>query len=119
MKRSIFLSILALPAPPPTSLGSLSTDGAWRWDGHAWRPTLVAPKSPALSLIVSFFLPGVGSMINGDTSRGLLILLLWLLGLGLSWLLVGVPLAFVMFIWGLIDAYQGAVRWNRSHGILS
>jgi TM2 domain-containing membrane protein YozV len=110
------LSILALPAPPTTHL---SADGLWRWDGHSWQPALIAAKSPALSLIVSFFLPGVGSMINGDSSRGLLILLLWLLGLGLSWLLIGVPLALGMFIWGLVDAYQGAVRWNRAHGILS
>jgi hypothetical protein len=32
---------------------------------------------------------------------------------------VGVPLGLAMFIWGLIDAYQGAQRWNRRRGIIS
>lgn len=83
----------------------------------------VAPKNPAVSLIVSFFIPGVGSLINGDTGTGLAILLLWFLSIFLDFtvvgLVVGVPLGLGMFIWGLIDAYQGAQRWNSRHGIIS
>jgi TM2 domain-containing membrane protein YozV len=83
----------------------------------------VAPKSPGVSLIVSFFIPGVGSMINGDTGIGITILLLWLLAIALDFtvigLIVGVPLGIAMFVWGLIDAYQGARRWNARHGIIS
>jgi TM2 domain-containing membrane protein YozV len=131
----------------------VSPDGRWVWNGSAWVPNpqsspnlpvpysapaplqysppaypaaagyVVAPKNPAVSLIVSFFLPGVGSMINGDTGVGIAILLLWLLSLGLDitffGLIVGVPLGIGVFIWGLIDAYQGAQRWNARHGIIS
>jgi TM2 domain-containing membrane protein YozV len=123
----------------------VSPDGLWVWNGTAWvanpaapramqvqyaplaYPTaggyVVAPKNPAVSLIVSFFLPGVGSMINGDIGIGVTILLLWLLAIGLDitviGLVLGVPLGIAMFIWGLIDAYQGAQRWNRRHGIIS
>ena len=131
----------------------VSADGQWVWNGSAWVPNpstaslmpipysapaptqyapiayptaggyAIAPKSPAVSLIVSFFLPGVGSMINGDVGIGITILLLWLLSFGLDatliGLVVGVPLGIGMFIWGLIDAYQGAQRWNRRHGIIS
>ena len=137
-------------APPGTQV---SADGQWVWNGTAWVPNpsaaplmpipyaapaptqyapmayptaggyVVAPKSPAVSLIVSFFLPGVGSMINGDVGIGITILLLWLLAIFLDvtvfGLVVGVPLGLAMFIWGLIDAYQGAQRWNRQHGIIS
>jgi len=74
-------------------------------------------------LIVSFFLPGVGSLMNGDTGIGITILLLWILSVILDFtiigLIVGIPLGLAMFIWGLIDAYQGAQRWNRRHGIIS
>ena len=80
---------------------------------------VVAPKNPAVSLIVSFFLPGVGSMINGDTNRGLLILGLYIGGVILAIFLIGIPLAIGAWIWGLVDAYQGAQAWNRAHGILS
>jgi len=49
--------------------------------------------------------------------------LLWLLAIvsdvTVIGLVVGIPLGLGMFIWGLIDAYQGAQRWNRRHGIIS
>jgi len=123
--------------PPPANVGLVSGDGKWRWDGRQWVPNtpvlagaayvvpappgamVVAPKNPAISLIVSFFLPGVGSMINGDSSRGILILVLYVVGVLSAVLLIGVPLAIGAWIWGLVDAYQGAQAWNRAHGILS
>jgi TM2 domain-containing membrane protein YozV len=80
---------------------------------------VVAPKSPAVSLIVSFFIPGVGSMINGDVGKGVGILIGYLV----SWLFVivfiGLIGVFAFWVWGMVDAYQGAVAWNRRHGILS
>jgi len=123
--------------PPPTNVGQVSGDGRWRWDGHQWVPNapvlagsaymvpaqpgamVVAPKNPAVSLIVSFFLPGVGSMINGDTNRGILILALYLVSALAIIVLIGIPFAVGIWIWGMVDAYQGAQAWNRAHGILS
>jgi len=141
------------PDPSAQAGMRVSPDGLWVWNGTAWVPNpsaatrlpvpytapaplqysslaypaaggyAVAPKSPAVSLIVSFFLPGVGSMMNGDVGIGITILLLWLLAIFLDitfiGLVVGVPLGIAMFVWGLIDAYQGAQRWNRRHGIIS
>jgi TM2 domain-containing membrane protein YozV len=80
---------------------------------------VIAPKNPAVSLIVSFFIPGVGSMVNGDSGTGIAILLVWLLGLGTSVFVIGVPVAIGAWIWGMVDAYQGAQRWNARHGIIS
>jgi TM2 domain-containing membrane protein YozV len=124
--------------PQAQGYGQISPDGKWRWDGRQWTPyapmlvaspgyavpappgaMVVAPKNPAISLIVSFFLPGVGSMINGDVGTGVAILLLYIVGWALAIFLIGIPLAIGAWIWGLIDAYQGAQRWNARHGILS
>ena len=125
-----------LPGEGP---GQVSPDGLWRWDGQQWVPTAatqpvtpgyivpagqpgamtVAPKNPAISLIVSFFIPGVGSMINGDTGTGVAILVLFVVGVFGSFFLIGLPLAIGAWIWGLVDAYRGAQRWNARHGILS
>jgi TM2 domain-containing membrane protein YozV len=80
---------------------------------------VVAPKNPAVSLIVSFFIPGVGSMINGDVGTGVAILILYIVGIGLAFFLIGIPILIGAWIWGMIDAYQGAQRWNARHGILS
>ena len=115
----------------------ISPDGKWRWDGRQWVPNVpgiapggylaqptpggmaIVPKNPAVSLIVSFFIPGVGSMINGDVTTGVIILVLFIVGIVTTVFFVGVFLILGAWIWGMIDAYQGAVRWNRAHGILS
>lgn len=112
------------------------------WDGNAWTSytqprvpntpgaiyppgaypqpfTPVVAKNPAVSLIVSFFLPGVGSMINGDVAKGIAILALWLISIPLLFVFIGFVTLTVAFIWGLVDAYQGARRWNARHGIIS
>ena len=118
---------------PMQSPGQVSPDGNWRWDGQQWvpqagpayvvaaspGPMVVAPKSPAVSLIVSFFIPGVGSMLNGDVGKGVAFLIVFLVGVGASFFLIGLPVALGAWIWGMIDAYQGAQRWNALHGILS
>src|ERR1700693_5613133 len=129
-----------LPPSEPAEL--ISPDGHWRWDGRQWVPNLsgppppptppgymvpvgqggammVAPKNPAISLLVSFFVPGVGSMINGDTGTGVVILVLYAVGILSSVILIGIPIFIGAWIWGLIDAYQGAQRWNAAHGIIS
>jgi TM2 domain-containing membrane protein YozV len=125
--------------PPSQASGQISPDGRWRWDGRQWIPTtpmmppapgyavaagqpigmVVAPKNPAVSLLISLFFPGVGSMANGDVDIGVLILVLYLVGIVLAVFLIGIPLLIGAWIWGLIDAYQGAQRWNARHGIIS
>ncbi len=125
--------------PPSQESGQISPDGRWRWDGRQWVPNatpaavttgyavpvgqpgamMVAPKNPAVSLIVSFFIPGVGSMINGDAGTGIAILVLYIIGWVLVIGLIGIPLAIGAWIWGMVDAYRGAQRWNARHGIIS
>jgi TM2 domain-containing membrane protein YozV len=80
---------------------------------------VVAPRSPAISLIASFFIPGLGSMINGRVGIGILILCIYALGAILSLFLIGIPIALGAWIWGLVDGYQSAQAWNRAHGIIS
>ncbi len=80
---------------------------------------VVAPKSPALSVLLSIFIPGLGSMVNDHVSTGVTILLLNILGLVLAVFLIGIPIMIGTWIWGLVDAYQSAQRWNAKHGIIS
>lgn len=76
-----------------------------------------ARKEPALSLLASFFLPGLGSMINGEVGKGAGIMILWMFGLLLSVVLIGVPIAFGAWVWGMVDGYSGAQRHNARHGL--
>lgn len=82
-----------------------------------------ARKEPWLSLLVSFFIPGVGSMINGDVGAGVGFLGMYVFGLVLiiclGWILIGLiglPLCLVAWGWSMVHAYQGAVEHNRSIG---
>ena len=83
------------------------------------RRMTVAPKSPAVSVLLSIFIPGLGSMVNGNAGTGVAILVLNIIGWILAIVLIGIPLAIGTWIWGLVDAYKSAQRWNRAHGIIS
>jgi len=105
------------------------------WDGESWTqhqaptysqpPALpvgyhrVEPKNPGLSLLASFFIPGLGTMLNGETGKGIGILAGYLVALLLSLALIGIPFVIGLWIWGMVDAYSGAQKWNARHGILS
>jgi len=80
---------------------------------------MVAPKSPAGSVLLSIFIPGLGSMVNDNASVGVTILILNIVGWLLAIVLIGIPLALGSWIWGLVDAHRSAQRWNRAHGIVS
>jgi TM2 domain-containing membrane protein YozV len=94
-----------------------------RWEplpqpGMVMQPT-VAPKNPATSVLLSVFIPGLGSMVNGNAGTGVTILLLNIVGLVLSIVLIGIPLLIGSWIWGVVDAYRSAQQWNAEHGIIS
>jgi TM2 domain-containing membrane protein YozV len=80
---------------------------------------IILPKNPALGVILSFFIPGLGSIVNGSTGRGVAILGLYVFGWILAFFLIGIPILIGAFIWGLVDGYLSAQRWNQAHGIVS
>lgn len=83
------------------------------------QPYRVEPKSVPLCMVISFFLPGVGSMVAGNTRTGVIILVGWLVSCVLTLVLIGLVGVIGFFVWGLVDAYQSATRWNLQHGIVS
>ena len=58
-------------------------------------------------------------MLNGETGKGIGILAGYLVALLLSLVLIGIPIVIGLWIWGMVDAYSGAQKWNARHGILS
>lgn len=64
-----------------------------------------------IGLIVNVFLPGIGTIIGGDTRIGLIQFFLYLIGIPLIFFFfVGVPLIFVAWIWGIISSVQQLAR---------
>ena len=79
----------------------------------------VAPKSPGLALLAAFFLPGLGSMINGEVGKGIGILIGYLVSWALTFVFIGFVGIVAFWIWGMVDGYNGARLWNARHGIVS
>lgn len=86
----------------------------------------VAPKNPPVMALISFFVPGVGTVLNGNVALGIIMLisyvgawtlsgLLWIFFLG--WLIW--PFMLGIVVWAMVDSYKGAQRWNAMHGIIS
>ncbi len=97
-------------------------DGSYGQQGYPHYPYpayVVAPKSPALAVFASFFVPGLGSMINGDVSKGIGILIGYVISVVLAIVIIGFVGMLVFWVWGMVDGYNGAQRWNARHGILS
>lgn len=86
-------------------------------------PQMVAPKSPILHGLASFFMAGLGTMLAGRPVRGLLIM-----GMALvNWLLFFIPFIGLFFIitglgitaFSVVHGYLSAVKWNAQHGVIS
>jgi TM2 domain-containing membrane protein YozV len=82
-----------------------------------------SPKNPVISLVASLIIPGLGQILNDDTQKGIIIMAAYfgsiILGGILLIVLIGIVLllaAIPIWIYGMIDAYNGAKRWNVAHG---
>ena len=79
----------------------------------------VAAKNPGLALLASFFFPGLGTLMNGQAGKGVAIFIGYAISWVLTIILIGLVGVFGFWAWGMVDAYQGAKRWNAAHGIIS
>mgnify|MGYP001305453089 CR=1 FL=1 len=102
-------------APP----GSYAAQPAATVHAAPYGQVVVAPKSPGLALIASFFIPGLGQFINGDGAKGAIFLAAYVISWILCFVLIGIPLVFATWVWSMIDAYTSATAWNAARGIIS
>jgi len=109
----------ALVPAQPAPIGALVNPKlAYTQQGYV-AVTQVAPKSPGLALLGSFFFPGLGQLINGQAGKGIAMFLAYLFSIALIFVFIGVVLVPAIWIWSMVDAYSGAKEWNARHGILS
>jgi TM2 domain-containing membrane protein YozV len=73
-------------------------------------------RNSAASLLASLLLPGLGTIINGETGKGLVILVAWITAWVLILAIVGLILVPAVWIYAMYDAFQGARRYNLAHG---
>jgi TM2 domain-containing membrane protein YozV len=113
------------PASPPPP-GWSTTGGGYPVPGQYTQgmplqqgQPMIVPKNPALGVILSFFIPGLGSIVNGSVGLGVAIMACYFVSWLFALILIGIPFVIGTWIWGLVDGYLSAQRWNRAHGIIS
>ena len=93
---------------------------AERYQAQPPQPAVV-PRSAGVAVLASFFIPGLGSMMNERAGKGTLILACYLVTWGATVVTFGflflLPIAVV--IWGMVAGSNDAHRWNRAHGLIS
>jgi hypothetical protein len=111
----------------PAPLAIVSTAGAA--PHHATDRVLRPLNSPGLAAVLSFFYCGLGQIYNGDFAKGLLFLLLYSTCYAASvasvWIplipaypkfsafFVLVPLGLMIWLYGMLDAFVGADKYNH------
>ena len=57
-------------------------------------------------LIINLVIPGLGTIIWGDSKRGITQLVLFLVGSALCMVFIGIPIVFAVWIWALVDGIK-------------
>jgi len=71
------------------------------------------PKDPAIAVVCSFIVCGLGHVYVGDYAKGFALMIAY----GLAWVLTGILIGFlivpVLWIYGLWSAHHDAVEHNE------
>lgn len=73
------------------------------------------PKNSGLAAILSFLLPGLGQMYNGEIGKGVLIMLVQFVNFLLMFIIIGFITSPIVLIWAIYDAYKTAERINQQY----
>jgi TM2 domain-containing membrane protein YozV len=76
-------------------------------------------KSPGLAAVLSFFVPGLGQIYNGQIAKGLCLFVLYSLGWFLAGIVVGFFLLIPVWIYAIYDGYRRAERINAGQGTVA
>lgn len=69
-------------------------------------------RNPGVAAVLSFFIPGLGQIYNGQLKRGFAILVLQIINIALTAVFIGFITAPITAVFAVIDAYRSAVRLN-------
>lgn len=74
-------------------------------------------KNPGLAAVASFFFAGLGQIYNGQITKGLLLIGVQIVNVLLMFVLIGFFTYFVVWVFGIYDAYKVAERINAGEDI--
>jgi len=73
------------------------------------------PKNPGLAAVLTFLIPGLGQMYNGEIGKGIVIMIVQVVNLLLMSIIIGFITGPIVMIWAIYDAYKTAERINQQY----
>jgi TM2 domain-containing membrane protein YozV len=71
-------------------------------------------KNPGLAAVLSFFVPGLGQIYNGQIAKGLVLLVAFGISAAATAFIIGWLTTPLLWVWGIYDAYRTAQGINDS-----
>jgi TM2 domain-containing membrane protein YozV len=103
------------PAVQPTSMVSSGVMGvAGTGVAPAQQIIVVAEKSPGLAAVLSFFWAGLGQIYNGEITKGIVLMVAYVVSCVLIALVIGFITTPILWIYGMVDAYRTAEKFNAT-----
>ena len=108
------------PAPQPT--GMVATAGTGVAPAQqipaqqiaSQQIIVVAEKSPGLAAVLSFFWAGLGQIYNGEITKGIVLIVAYVVSCVLIALVIGFITTPILWIYGMVDAYRTAEKFNAA-----
>jgi TM2 domain-containing membrane protein YozV len=72
-------------------------------------------KNPGVAAVLSFFITGLGQIYNGSIAKGIVLFLIQIINVALMSFIVGYITFFIVWVYGIVDAYTSAGRINAQN----
>lgn len=76
-------------------------------------------KSAGLAAFLSFVIPGLGQLYNGQYKKMLIFFVLIFINISLTFVLIGHLTGFITLIVSIVDAYRSAKRLNQANQVMA
>ena len=73
-----------------------------------------SPKSAGLAFVLSFIWSGLGQIYNGQTGKGIVMMVAYAISALLCTVIVGIVPLVILWVYGMVDALRTAEKINRS-----
>ena len=74
-------------------------------------------RNPLIAGILSLLIPGLGQIYNGEIGKGIGLIIAHFISLLLMFVIIGFITTPILWIYGMVDAYQTAEKINAAAGI--
>lgn len=71
-------------------------------------------KSAGIAAVLSFFWCGLGQIYNGQISKGIILLVVYMISWFMMFIVIGFITTPILWIWGIVDAYKTAERLSQT-----